>query len=43
VNAWRSEEATGDPAIEAELQKLKERLAPATSKLEADTSTETNT
>lgn len=43
VNAWRSEEAEGDPAIEAELQKLKERVAPATSKLEADTSTETNT
>ena len=35
VNAWLSEEAKGDPAIEAELQKLKERIAPAAPKAEA--------
>lgn len=40
VNAWRSEEAKGDPAIEAELQKLKERIAPAIAKAEPETSTE---
>jgi len=43
VNAWLSEEAKGDPAIEAELQKLKELVAPPQTKAEADTNTETNT
>jgi len=36
VNAWLSEEAKGDPAIEAELQKLKERIAPAIAKPETE-------
>jgi len=40
VNAWLSEEAKGDPAIEEELQKLKERIAPAAAKPQADTNTE---
>lgn len=40
VNAWLSEEAKGDPAIEEELQKLKERIAPAIAKPEAGSSTE---
>jgi len=30
VNAWLAEETPGDPAIEAELQQLKSRIAPAT-------------
>jgi phage shock protein A len=30
VNAWLAEETPGNPAIEAELQKLKNRIAPAT-------------
>lgn len=40
VNAWLSGEAKDDPAIEAELQALKERVAPAIAKPEAGTSTE---
>jgi phage shock protein A len=40
VNAWRPDEAEGDPAIEAELQKLKERIAPAKETPEPDTSTQ---
>jgi phage shock protein A len=43
VNAWLSEEAKGDPAIEAELQKLKERIAPAIAKPEAGPKADTNT
>lgn len=40
VNAWLSGEAKDDPAIEAELQALKERVTPAIAKPEAGTSTE---
>jgi len=38
VNAWLSEEAKGDPNIEAELQELKNRIAPK--ELKAEPSTE---
>lgn len=41
VNTWAAEELPGDPAIEAELQEIKNRLAPATpvvtAKIEIDT------
>lgn len=41
VNTWAAEESPGDPAIEAELQEIKNRLAPATpvvtAKIEIDT------
>ena len=42
INAWVEEEAPTDPAIEEELQKLKNRIAPAVPKVEAkaDTNTE---
>jgi phage shock protein A len=35
VNAWVAEETAGDPAIEEELQKLKNRIAPEVPKVEA--------
>ncbi len=41
VNAWVADETPGDPAIEAELQQLKNRIAPAT--MEAPAKTETGT
>lgn len=42
VNAWVAEEAKGDPAIEAELEQLKKRIAPQapTAETKADNSTE---
>ena len=40
ANAWIAEETSSDPVIEDELQKLKDRLAPAAAKLEADAKTE---
>jgi len=43
VNAWRADEAKGDPAIEAELQKLKERITPAIAKPEAEPKADTST
>lgn len=39
VNAWLSGEAKGDPAIEAELQQLKSRIAPATAETPVKTET----
>lgn len=41
INAWVAEETAGDPAIEEELQKLKNRLAPEVPKVEAQTKTDT--
>jgi len=41
INAWVAEETAGDPAIEEELQKLKNRLAPEVPKVEAKTNTDT--
>ena len=44
TNAWVAEETPGDPAIEAELQQLKNRIAPeAPVKIEIETETETET
>ncbi len=42
INAWVAEETAADPAIEEELQKLKNRIAPEVPKVEtkADTNTE---
>ncbi len=42
INAWVAEETAADPAIEEELQKLKNRIAPEAPKVEtkADTNTE---
>jgi len=40
-NAWVAQEAPGDPAIEDELQKLKNRIAPETPKAESETKTDT--
>jgi phage shock protein A len=42
VNAWVAEETPGDPAIEAELQQLKNRIAPAKSEtvVKAETDSE---
>ena len=42
INAWVAEETPSDPAIEEELQKLKNRIAPEVPKVEikADTDTE---
>ena len=38
VNVWAAEDTPGDPEIEAELQQLKDRIAPQTpAKLETDT------
>ena len=41
TNAWASEETATDPAIEDELQKLKNRLAPATPEVVVETKTDT--
>jgi len=43
VNAWLTEETKGDPEIEAELQKLKERIAPAIAKPETEPKTDAST
>lgn len=43
VNAWRSEEAMADPAIEDELRKLKERITPAIAKPEAEPKADSST
>jgi len=43
ANPWLSEDAKGDPAIEAELQKLKERIAPAVAKPEVEPKADTGT
>lgn len=43
VNAWVAEETPGDPAIEAELQELKNRIAPVAPEVQAKTETETET
>ena len=40
INAWVAEETAGDPAIEEELQKLKNRIAPEVAKAEAQTNTD---
>jgi len=39
-NAWVAEDTPSDPAIEDELQKLKNRIAPETPKAEAETNTD---
>ena len=39
-NAWVAQDTPADPAIEDELQKLKNRIAPAAPKVEAKSSTE---
>ena len=41
TNAWAAEETATDPAIEDELQKLKNRLAPATAQVVVETKTDT--
>ena len=41
TNAWAAEETATDPAIEDELQKLKNRLAPATPQVVVETKTDT--
>jgi phage shock protein A len=41
TNAWVGEETATDPAIEDELQKLKNRLAPAAPEVAAETKTDT--
>ena len=41
ANAWVAEEAATDPAIEDELQKLKNRLAPAVPEVATETKTDT--
>lgn len=41
INAWVAEETAGDPAIEEELQKLKDQMAPEVPKVEAQTKTDT--
>jgi len=43
VNAWVAEETAADPAIEEELQKLKNRIAPEVPKVEAQTKTDSET
>ena len=40
VNAWVTEETASDPAIEEELQKLKNQMAPEVPKVEAKTNTD---
>ena len=40
-NAWAAEETPADPAIEDELQKLKDRIAPPTPEVAVETTTET--
>ncbi|MGA9574178.1 MAG: PspA/IM30 family protein [Lysobacterales bacterium] len=45
VNAWVAEDAKGDPAIEAELEQLKNRIAPAAPEaaVKSESNTESNT
>jgi len=43
VNAWVAAETPGDPAIEAELQELKNRISPVTPEVPAETETGTKT
>jgi len=40
-NAWAADDTPADPAIEDELQKLKDRIAPSTPEVAVETKTET--